>query len=198
MKLKRRKVIKMKHGHDIIRKSGRKFTYVVSRNKNYLDKEFEDSEEFKTPSEDYQKFLDALEEVRKNCANKDANKKPITTVQPLGDGRQRIVYDIPDADNPTGKFRVELAKAEKKFEKAIKDHEAKLKEFDEVFMEEEIEIRLIKINYDDIPADANQDEMDAIFPLIDPSTLPDDLKEEPEEEIKAEDDKKEKPKEEVK
>lgn len=167
MKLKRKEIYALANAHENIKGSGRKFAYVISKNKERLDREVKEMEKYKDPSDEYQAFLDALEDARKEYAKKDANGKPMTSIKPLPNGQQRVAYDIPNFEDPKSPFRVAVTKLEKKHKKDIEDHENKLKDFVDKFLEEEIDFRILRIHWDDLPEAISTDQMFGILPLVD-------------------------------
>jgi len=166
MKFKKRQIIKLYQGHAQCKLKGRTFTYVIGKNKEKLKKEVEDIQSFLDPSPEFKLFQDELEASRIKCANKDANGKPITKPT-IVNGRQQMAYDIPNSEDIKSPFRKAVSDLEKKFEKAIKDHEDKMKEYESKFLDTEIDIDLLHVDFDDIPEDIGQDAMDGILPLID-------------------------------
>lgn len=173
MKLQREKIYIMFNGLSSMELEGKKFGYVAGRNLEFLDNEVKKSEKYKDPSKEYQEFLDELEKLRVKFAKKDSNDKPVM-IQDVFNGRNVQRYDIDDADNVESPFRKALAKLEKQYEKATEDHAKKLESFRDKFMKEDVEIRLIKINYDDIPEKINSTVMKAILPIVD--NAPEDMK----------------------
>lgn len=154
MELQRRQIYEMYDGMQTLNLSGRKFTYVIGRNKAFLEQEIINMEKFKERSKEYLEFEDELEKTRIKHAEKE-NGKPITQMKPLN-GEMKRAYVIKDVEKPDSPFRLDVAKVEKKHEKAVEDHKAKLKEFEEVFLEEKSDIRLIKIHWDEVPESIGQ------------------------------------------
>jgi len=167
IKMKRGNVYVLKRGHDICKLKGKKFTYVISKNKRSLDQEVEDMEKFKLPSEEFKNFQKDLEDIRLKHAKKDSNNKPIIINRPGPMGRPQQAYDIDGPEDVNSPFRKDVAKCEKKYKEAIDKQEDIMKKFQEEFLQEEVEIELLQVDYDeDVPDDITQDEMDGIFDVI--------------------------------
>jgi len=167
IKMKRKNVYVLKRGHDVCKLKGKKFTSAISKNKRTLDQEVEDMEKFKLPGEDFKKFQEELEEIRLRHTKKDGNGKPVIINRPGPMGRPQQAYDISGAEDVKSPFRKDVSKCEKKYEQAIKTQENLHKKFNEEFLEDEVDMDLLEVDYvEDVPDDITQDEMDGIFDII--------------------------------
>ena len=165
--MKRRDVLRFKDGLDNVNQSGNKFTYIVTKNKEAVDKEVIAMEKSKAPSPEYQKFLNEIEEVKKKHAEKDSRGKPKMLPRMMPNGNQQLHYDIKDVNNENSPFRKDVAKIEKKYIKEIEDQEVKEKDYYENFLEEESEFEPVRfIRLSDVPKEITQNEMDGIIFMV--------------------------------
>jgi len=76
-------------------------------------------------------------------------------------------YDIPGAEEKNSEFAKKMNALTDKYKKDIDEHDAKVKDYRENLLQEEVDFAFHKVSFNDIPIDINQDEMDLIFPFID-------------------------------
>lgn len=123
-------------------------TYAVNKNKRLLNEEIETMEEFIKPSEQYIKFSEENEELAKKFAKKDETGNPKISVTPVPGDPRRVQksYDIEGVRDINSKYRKELAKLEKKYEKAISEQNDKIAKYNKEFLLDESEFQPFMID----------------------------------------------------
>lgn len=129
-----------RRGLDLAEFSHPRVTYAVQKNRRRVETEIKDMEVAIKQSEEFQKFVAEREELAKKHSEKDDKGNPKTKVVDSGDGPSRI-YVIPGQEDVKSKYRVELAKIEKKYEKAIKEHSEKIRKYNEEFLKDDSDFK---------------------------------------------------------
>lgn len=164
--MKRFELLEMAEGLDRVRQKGSKFCYAITKNKRKLQQEVRDMEQAIKPSEKFKEFLQETETLKRKLAKKDDKGNPIIVQKLSHNGNYAQHYDIPDAETPGGEFQEKMKVITTKYKEYIKEHEAKVKDYREGFLQEDVEFQFHMIKLEDIPEDISQEEMDIIFPMI--------------------------------
>lgn len=167
IKVKRKELYLMAEGLAMVSQAGSKFTYCISKTKESINNELIHMDKWKEPKGDYKKFIDEINELRKKHAKKDRRGQPVMIPRVIR-GKTQFFYDIPDQDNEDGPFLKDVIKVEKKYDAAINEQAEKVKEFNEKFLEEEIEIDVWMVKFNEIPEKITQEEMDVVLRFIIP------------------------------
>lgn len=126
---------------------GKKFAYMVVKNKSLIEQELKVFEEIKrNPHPDYEKYELERKELCESHSKKDENGN-IKSV----DGK----YDIEDM----GAFQKDFEVLKEKYKEVIDDLQAAEQDFNN-FLNDEAKVELVKVKIDDLP-----DDIDAEFLL---------------------------------
>ena len=115
-------------------------TYAVNKNKRLVKQVIEDMELAIKPVKEIEEFNKEREELAKKHARKDEKGNPKTKVIPgNAPGQMLRIYDLPEEGDEHKKYLKELDKLEKKYEKERTEHEAKIKKYNEEFLQDDSE-----------------------------------------------------------
>ena len=134
---------------------GAKWAYAIARNVEKLRPEVEALRKAYTMSEEFADYEGKrLELARKHSVKEKGTPKTVK----IG---QTEEYLIADKD----KFNQEIAKLQKKYNKAIVERKKQLEDFNEI-LEEKVEMDLHMIDSDYIPEEITPEQVSAIMPII--------------------------------
>ena len=134
---------------------GAKWAYAIARNVEKLRPEVEALRKAYTMSEEFADYEGKRLELAQKYSVKEKN---VPKTVKIG---QTEEYLIADKD----KFNQEVAKLQKKYNKAIVERKKQLKDFNEI-LGEKIEIDLYMIDSDYIPEEITSGQVSAIMPII--------------------------------
>ncbi|RKE02300.1 hypothetical protein [Marinifilum flexuosum] len=134
---------------------GVKFAYAVSKNMRTVKNECDDIRKSIEPSKEWQEVEKQQREINLEYCKKDNEGSPVPSAQ----GQFIILPEHKDAH----KKKMDALKEEKKElfeirEKQIEDYNKSL--------DDEVEIKLHKINQDDIPEDITASQLEGIFDMV--------------------------------
>ena len=145
-------------------------TYAVNKNKRLVEAVIKDMEKAVEPDEQMKEFQKQREELAKeHCTKDDKGNPKLTRVPDPGNpGGFQMLYDIPGQNDEKSDYRKALAKVEKKFKEDIDKHEAKVKKYNEEFLEEstEYEVFMIDLSFLEAHEKCPQSVMDAIWWMV--------------------------------
>jgi hypothetical protein len=142
-------------------------TYIVNVNKREVKERIEDMEKCVEPDEEMKKFT----EERRVLAEKHAKKNEDGSSKTINIEGQLPYYDIEGQFDTNSSYSKEFVKLQKKYKATTDKHDAKVKAFNEVLMEEESDFKpkmlllSVLVKHEKCP----QSVMDKIFYMIDPS-----------------------------
>jgi hypothetical protein len=146
-----------------------RFLYAVSRNKDHLDSVIKHLNKTVEASKDIQEYRKEIEKINLKHSLKDEDGSVQYTNIPMPNGMQRRAFKkIVGEGNPESEYEKEVAKLEKKFDKQISEHEAKIKKYEEM-LDSDIpdgDLRLFMIDLDIVPDGLHPKAMDGIMPFI--------------------------------
>jgi predicted AlkP superfamily phosphohydrolase/phosphomutase len=146
-----------------------RFLYAVSRNKDHLDSVIKHLNKTVEASKDIQEYRKEIEKINLKHSLKDEDGSVQYTNVPMPNGMQRRAFKkIVGEGNPDSEYEKEVAKLEKKFDKQISEHEARIKKYEEM-LDSDIpadDLRLFMIDLDIVPDGLHPRAMDGIIPFI--------------------------------
>ena len=114
------------------------------------------------PKDGMKEYQKALKELQEEHAKKDEYNQPIREIKPIGNGKQMERYEIPELNNPNGKFNLAAKELDLKYDKAINEYNECLKFLDE----ENTDFEPYWVKVDQIPNGLTRNEMAAVFLMI--------------------------------
>ena len=146
-----------------------KFLYAVSRNKDHLDSLIKHLNNTIEQSDDiraYRNEVDKLNEVHA-FRNEEGEIEYVNVPGPGGQQR-RAFKKIVGQNNPESDYEKSIARIEKKYAIAIKNHEEKIASYEKMLDNDitEGELRLFMIDLDIVPDGINPKAMDGLLPFI--------------------------------
>jgi len=145
-----------------------RLSYAVVKNRRKVEQVIKDMEETLKPDEQMQEFIKKREELAIKYSVKDENNVPRTREIVSDDGRITRFYVIEGQDDPGSPYRKELAELEKQYREAIDSHKAKIKVYEEEFLQEETDFEPFKVDLEFLEAHEKcpQEIMNLIFWMI--------------------------------
>lgn len=145
-------------------------TYAVNKNKRLIDVIIKDMEKAVELSEEMKKFTTEREELAKKYSVLDEKGAPkIIRVPGANPGEVQMVYDIVGQNDPSSDYRKALAKLDKKFDGTIKEHEEKVRKYNEEFLNDDTEYEpfMVPLTLMETHEKCPQPIMDLIFWMVD-------------------------------
>jgi hypothetical protein len=125
-------------------------------------------EKEKEQSPGFKKYMKDAEIIKREYALKDHIGRPVMKPGNFPSGRQGMFYNIPGSEDPESPFRKSLSELEITNKEFIIEQENKERKFYDEYLEEEFgEFDFRKVKYSEVPKEITQDQMDAIFILLD-------------------------------
>lgn len=146
-----------------------RFLYAVSRNKDHLDSVIRHLNKTVEQTKDIQEYRKEVEKINQKHALKDEDGSVQYTNVPMPNGMQRRAFKkIVGEGNPNSDYEKEITELESRYDEQIREHEAKIKKYDEM-LESEIpdgDLRLFMIDLDIVPDGLHPRAMDGVLPFI--------------------------------
>lgn len=146
-----------------------RFLYAVSRNKDHLDSVIKHLNKTVEATKEIQEYRKEIEKINLKYALRDDDGSVQYTNIPMPNGMQRRAFKkIVGEGNPTSFYEQEVTELEKRFDADIKDHEGKIRKYEELLDTEipDDDLRLFMIDLDIIPDGLHPKAMDAIIHFI--------------------------------
>ncbi len=141
---------------------GAKFNYALCVNQEEANKIKRAVEKINKPADDFMKYEKARLDLCSEMAEKGDDNKPKTRVVPVPGGGMRSEFVGLD-DNPEFKQRME--ELLKKHDAAIEARKAQTAEVEEL-LQEEAEIDLHMVRFEDVPETLTREHMNPLMPMI--------------------------------
>lgn len=145
-------------------------TYAVNKNKRQVKAIIEDMEKAVEPGEKMKEFTKEREDLaKKHCVKDEKGHPKLTRLPDPNTGGTQMIYDIPGQNDESSKYRKDLAKVEKKFDEAIKEHEEKVRKYNEEFLVDDTEYEpfMLPMSLLEAHEKCPQSVMDLIFWMVD-------------------------------
>ncbi|RLD59338.1 MAG: hypothetical protein DRI97_01245 [Bacteroidetes bacterium] len=145
-------------------------TYAVNKNKRLVQEVIDDMEKAVAESDEMKKFTKEREELaKKHCVNDDNGQPKLKKVPGKNPGEIQMIYDIEGQNDEKSAYRKDLTKVEKKFKEEIEKHEAKVKKYNEEFLDDvsEYETFMVPLTLMEAHEKCPQPTMDLIFWMVD-------------------------------
>ena len=127
--------------------TGVKFNYVIDKNRTSISGEVTDMKKLNEPSLEFQEY----DKLRLQLLQKHADKNELGQPKFVQSGGM-VRFDIPDKNMK--KFQSELDNISKEYEKAIKERDKQLFEYDR-FMQEDVTLKFETLTIEDIDNQIN-------------------------------------------
>jgi histidyl-tRNA synthetase len=169
--MKKQDLYSFQRGLNMTRFEHPRCTYAVNKNKRQVKEIIEDMEKAVEPSEKMKEFTKEREELAKKFCVKDEKGNPQLKKlpDPNNPGQMQMIYDIPGQNDEKSAYRKALAKVEKTYEKEIKEHEEKVRKYNEEFLVDETEYDpfMLPMSLLEAHEKCPQNVMDLIFWMVD-------------------------------
>lgn len=146
-----------------------KFAHTVSKNKRDLTPILELIEETDKPSEEYEEYVKARDELFTEMAEKKKDGNPDVSVANNPNGSQSKTYNVPSLADKNSRESKKLKSLEAKHKDAIDAREKQNEEVKE-FLKEDSKFVPAKVRWSMIPKGLETEQMDAVFFMIEDGT----------------------------
>lgn len=130
-----------------------RFKYALAKNKRALTDQVEILKEAQTPGEKFRTYDTERLGLCQAYAQKDDEGNPKI------EGNQFVMDNLVE-------FNEKLAKLQEKHEEAIEENSQQIKDFEKL-LDEEVELPLFQIKFEDLPQDMDARDMEIMLDLID-------------------------------
>ena len=144
--------------------------YAVTKNKRQVEVIISDMEKAVEPDEEMTKFTKEREDLaKKHCVLDEKGNPVLKRVPGPNPTEMQMIYDIIGQHDEKSDYRKALAKVEKKFDESIKKHEAKVKKYNEEFLDDDSEYEpfMVPLTLMEAHEKCPQPIMDLIFWMVD-------------------------------
>jgi hypothetical protein len=168
--MKKRDLYAFQRGLSMAKFEHPRCTHAVNKNKRLVKIAIGDMEKHVDPSDKMKEFTTEREELaKKNCVNDESGKPKLRKAPGNTPGEFQMIYEIVGQDDEKSAYRKDLAKVEKKFKEEIEAHEAKVKKYNEEFLDDDSEFEpfMLPLTLIETHEKCPQPVMDLIFWMVD-------------------------------
>lgn len=168
--MKKKDLYSFQRGLQLAKFEHPRVTYAVNKNKRQVEVVIKDMEKAVEPDDEMTKFTKEREDLaKKHCVNDEKGHPQLKRAPGPNPGEVQMIYDIIGQNDEKSDYRKALAKVEKKFDETIKKHEAKVKKYNEEFLDDtsEYEVFMVPLTLVEAHEKCPQNIMDMIFWMVD-------------------------------
>lgn len=153
--MKKKELLEFNQGlHSVANLKGVKFSYAVARNMKTAEKEIEAINKSLEPYEGYKEFEDKRLELCKEFAKKEMGNPVIKNDKYIIDEDRKELFD----ENVEGLKKI--------YKESIDERKKQVDEFNKMLDEDEVNIFIHKVDFEELPKDLTPNQMLLIMPMI--------------------------------